>query len=431
MGQRNAVPERRRVRRLHRKRIVPRRRRANAAAPRTAFYGNGDGFADVVVGVQDTDQFAVGSSGAAYFFAGGPGGLGATTSTLLNPPDDLGTYVASAGDVNGDGFADLAVGCPDANGSSGLLSIYLGSSDGTVAPGAVFRAAPNEFEYGAWVSNAGDVNGDGYGDVLVSKIVGESRVVQIFLGGPTGLTPSSTLLPSGAIVALTAASDVNADGFTDVLVAIWGEENSNAGAVDEYLGGPSGLPSSPSATYPFTGNVGDFLFVVNLAEVGDVNGDGYGDVIAGNDNVGTLTLLLGSPSGLVPSTTLHNPGSQPDFGARLTGGRDVDHDGFDDVVVGAPGYPSPAVYIYFGAASGIATSPLILSPPPDGQLGSFGDPVGGAGDVDGDGFDDLMIGGLGSPGAAWFYRGAKSRSLSPSVTFTGPASDFDYSDSLL
>ena len=140
------------------------------------------------------------------------------------------------------------------------------------------------------------VNGDGYGDILVSKIVGESRVVQIFLGGPTGLAPSSTLLPGGALVALTAASDVNADGYSDVVVAKWGEENSNAGAVDEYLGGPSGLPSSPSATFPFTGSVQNF-FVVNLAEVGDVNGDGYGDVIAGNESVATLTLLLGSPSG--------------------------------------------------------------------------------------------------------------------------------------
>jgi hypothetical protein len=338
--------------------------------------------------------------------------------------------VASAGDVNGDGFADLAVGCPDANGSAGLVSIYLGSSGGPVAPSAVFHAATNEFEYGAWISHAGDINGDGYGDLLVSKIVGASRVVQIFLGGPTGLTASNTLLSGGALVALTAASDVNADGFTDVLVAKWGEPNSNAGAVDEYLGGPSGLPSSPSATYALTGNVQDF-FVVNLAEVGDVNGDGYGDVIAGNDDLGTLTLLLGSPSGLVVSTTLHNPGSQPDFGIRLAGGHDIDHDGFDDVIVGAPGFPSPTVYVYFGAASGLVTTPLILSPPADGALGSFGDPVAGAGDVDGDGFDDLMIGGLGTPGAAWFYRGAKNRSLTKSVTFTGPANDFDFSDSLL
>ena len=85
--------------------IVPARDAPTNTAWGSTFDGNGDGFADVVVGVRITDEVAIGNSGAAYFYAGGPSGVGATpTSTLQNPSNGYGTYVASAGDVNGDGF---------------------------------------------------------------------------------------------------------------------------------------------------------------------------------------------------------------------------------------------------------------------------------------------------------------------------------------
>ncbi|MEO7108918.1 MAG: FG-GAP-like repeat-containing protein [Polyangiaceae bacterium] len=397
----------------------------------TTFDGNGDGFADVVVGAR---EMVVEDHGAAYVYAGGANGLTTTPTQLDNPNHNLSAFVASAGDVNGDGFADLAVGIPDADTDIGLVALYLGSPTGPTTPPMIFNAPKGHFEFGGWIESAGDMNGDGYGDVLVSDVdENDNATIFLYLGGPTGLSSSATTtLHGGPLVGITSCSDVNGDGFPDVVIGVNGPASSNQGEIDVYLGSAAGLATIPASVFLFHGPTAPDDFIVDVTDAGDVNGDGFGDVLVGTEGIGngTVSLFLGSATGLVSSVTIPNPGTGGIFGDRLSGAGDVDQDGFDDVIVGAPGYPVQNVYVYFGNASGLSTTPIVLTSPA-GNTGSFGDPVAGGGDVDGDGFDDVIVGGLAPQGSAWVYSGGKDRLAKPPLTLASPSDAFLFSQSVL
>jgi hypothetical protein len=229
------------------------------------------------------------------------------------------------------------------------------------------------------VASAGDVNGDGLGDLIVvarvfrgQKYSDESVAgVYIYFGSATGLaaTPPGTL-PVMALSAsgwVAGAGDVNGDGYADAFVG---------GNV--YLGGAGGVvPTPATATQLSTG-----------LSAGDVNGDGYGDIVAdtiveGTDDVYSVSVYLGSAAGLatVPAAEATIPNNK--CFVRFASAGDVNGDGFADVVVGAPhgciGSDSApeAAYIYLGNATGFATPPAATLTPPDGSSG-FGYSVCGA-----------------------------------------------------
>ena len=189
--------------------------------------------------------------------------------------------------------------------------------------------------------SVGDVNGDGYGDVLLSAPY-DAASHYLYYGGPTGLSLSSTVLDGSPGFGATTASDINGDGFADVLVAI--SSNTNAGEVDVYFGNAAGLSTTPTVL-DFSGTGGGY-FGVYVADAGDVNGDGFGDVLVGlysvgtgaNGGTGTVAVYLGSATGLVAGMTFTNPGPRFSvWGDRLAGAWDINGDGFDDVVMGNPG----------------------------------------------------------------------------------------------
>ena len=160
-----------------------------------------------------------------------------------------------------------------------------------------------------------------------------------------------------------------------------------------------------------------------------MNGDGFADVVIGARGVGNFAgrayVYLGSAAGLgsSPSTMLASPdGMAGFFGDAVTGAGDVNGDGFADVVIGAPARGSARTYVYFGGAGGLSSSPAATLIPTDTIGSTFGGSVANSGDVNGDGFADLIIGDdmSGAYGVAYLYLGGASGiGAVPSVTLVG------------
>jgi hypothetical protein len=352
------------------------------------------------------------------------GGVGVAVSptwqfTVLAHDTPVDTSWGTVLDVNGDGYGDVIAGAPGANGNAGRAHIFMGGASGLRPSPSPSLDAPVAGSFGACVVSAGDVNGDGFADVLVgARAPGISASdigsAYLYLGGPGGVSPSpvSTLVgPDGAGSrfghSLACAGDVNGDGYADVAVGAPGVASS-AGAVYFYLGGPNGLSSSATTSFsgPANGYFGDAV-----ASAGDLNGDGYEDFVVGADfplsaSEGFAYVYLGGPTGLQTSPQTLSVSVGFGLGNALAGG-DFNGDGYADLVVAQHRYAR--VNVYWGSASGIGDTPSVQI---DGLLG-FGQSVASAGDVDGNGYADLLVGDpevtgpLGAPiGATFVYFGA-------------------------
>jgi len=324
---------------------------------------NGDGFDDVVVGAPGWDEPWQGGpldEGRAYLYLGSASGLEPSPAWSSVPSIDgwsFGDSVASAGDVNGDGYDDVVVGAPGyttgGGESVGKAFLYLGGPSG-LSSSEDWTGQSDEHSscYSCAVSSAGDVNNDGYDDLVVgAENYGDGGGAFLYLGSSTGLSLSAdwTGLSSQALskygISVASAGDVNGDGYADVVIGADRYENGDylEGVVFLYLGAESGLASSPD----WTGEANQTLanFGVSVASAGDVNGDDYDDVLVGASNggsnrYGAAYLYLGSPSG--PSATADWIGADgvydSSFGGSVASAGDVNGDGFDDVVVGANYY---------------------------------------------------------------------------------------------
>ncbi|MCB0729347.1 MAG: FG-GAP repeat protein, partial [Ignavibacteriae bacterium] len=186
----------------------------------------------------------------------------------------FGFSVSTAGDVNGDGYSDIIIGAPGANSNKGYAVSYLGSASGLQTTANWYKVSPavnpGDHKFGYCVSTAGDVNGDGYSDVILgAPFAGsESGYAYVFHGSSTGLLINPNWTYSfnspgqrfGISVATTG--DVNGDGYSDIIV---GSKN--------YFGNPAAffLKGSPTG---ISGNVVQ-LYGIYVSTAGDVNGDGY------------------------------------------------------------------------------------------------------------------------------------------------------------
>jgi hypothetical protein len=336
---------------------------------------DGDGFADVVVG-------AVNGAGYADYsiYSGGAGGIAATPAITHGPItgygsfDLRGVFVAGAGDTNGDGYADvLSTTLGDnANGADVcILHLFLGGPSG-LSQTSIDLTAQGSSSYAfrgpITASAAGDVNGDGYGDIIATASF-FTQVVYVFLGGKNGPSTSPLILtePNNLAPAVGGAGDVNGDGYGDVLVESVSYDG-RTGNVYLHLGGPSG-PSTNPIVFPAGGAV---------AGAGDVNGDGLADFVIGPYlYFGSLGTIANVGVALTP------------FAAPATAAGDVNGDGFGDIIGGAPGFDASSshAYVYLGGLTGASTKPIDLA----GPVAWFGSGVLGAGDVDGDGYDDVLV----------------------------------------
>ncbi len=354
---------------------------------------NGDGFADVIVGAPAFDAGET-DEGAAFVFLGGPQGIeDATASTAAtqlesNQADaQLGNCVAGAGDVNGDGYADVIVGAwayDTAEIDQGAAFVFLGSATGigdgnpSTAATRLHVGLPGAYYLGNSVAGAGDVNADGYADVIVGSPGGVTLVFAGSAGGiPDGNTATAaTRLQSGPTdfsfgASVAGAGDVNGDGYGDVIVGApyYPDQSAERGGAFVFLGSASGVADGgpASAATRIVSDLDSGLLGQSVASAGDVNGDGYADVILGapryflpDHGGGGAFVFLGGETGIAdgsPATAaarlLSDPGAGM-FGASVASAGDVNGDGFADVIVGVPGpWDDGAAFVYLGGATGV------------------------------------------------------------------------------
>ncbi|MDJ0728888.1 MAG: hypothetical protein QNJ33_02740 [Crocosphaera sp.] len=443
---------------------------------------NGDGIDDLIIGAYFADPNENSDAGESYVVFGSDTGFAASLdlSSLdgsngfvlngIDSGDGSGGSVSSAGDVNGDGFDDLIIGAsgtdPNDNSNAGESYVVFGSDNGFAASldlssldgsnGFVLNGIDSGDRSGRSVSGAGDVNGDGFDDLIIGASnadpngksdAGESYVV---FGSDTGFATSLDLssldgnngfVLNGIDIAdysgfsVSSAGDVNGDGFDDLIIgALLADPNGKSDPGESYV--VFGSDNGFAASLDLSSLDGSNGFVLNgidsrdlsgrsVSGAGDVNGDGIDDLIIGasnadpndNTNAGESYVVFGSDNGFAPSLDLSSLDGNNGFvlngidsrdrsGSSVSSAGDVNGDGIDDLIIGAEGADpngniySGESYVVFGSDAGFAASFNLSSL--DGSNGFVingihssdrpGGSVSSAGDVNGDGFDDLIIG---------------------------------------
>ncbi|MDM7914768.1 MAG: FG-GAP-like repeat-containing protein, partial [Candidatus Eisenbacteria bacterium] len=331
----------------------------------------------------------------------------------------LGIAVATAGDVNGDGYSDVIVGADGydhGQSREGGAFVYLGSAAGlSTTPAWAFESDQVDALMGTAAGCAGDVNGDGYSDVLVGSEIydnGEQDEGRAYLfeGSSTGLSAAPAWIADGDQAGARfgsvtrTAGDVNGDGFSDVIVGAPYYDNgqTDEGRVYVYEGSSTGLSTTPA--WMVEGDQSEATFGASLGTAGDVNGDGYSDVIVGavqydngQSQEGAAWIYMGSAGGLAISPAWVQEGNQAGafFGCSVGTAGDVNGDGYSDIIVGAMLYDNGQseegrAFVYHGSASGVATA-AAWAAEGDQTNAFFGYSVAAAGDVNGDGFSDVIV----------------------------------------
>ncbi|MEH2015381.1 beta strand repeat-containing protein [Nostoc sp.] len=382
---------------------------------------NSDGIDDLIIGALSASPNGIVESGQSYVVFGNKGGFGAqlNVSTLngsngfaingINAYDRSGNSVSSTGDINGDGIDDLIIGT-----GSGQSYVVFGSKGGF---GAQFNLSTlngsNGFAINGGsnpVSNAGDINGDGIDDLIIGAF-GDKRGYVVFgsKGGFSAQFNLSTLNGSNGFAinsinayqlgsSVSSAGDINGDGIDDLIIA----------------GAPYAEPNSDvlGQSYVVFGSKGGFNSQFNLSTLNGTNGFAINSIIDGSVGLGNSVSSAG----------------------------DINGDGIDDLIIGAP-YASPNVfssgqsYVVFGSKGGFGAQ-LNLSTL-NGSNGfainginesdQSGTSVSSAGDINGDGIDDLIIGApSASPngdfsGQSYVLFGGKNIGSGTSPILTGTA----------
>ncbi|MBC8352364.1 MAG: FG-GAP repeat protein [Planctomycetes bacterium] len=386
---------------------------------------NADGFHDFILGAPYADRStgtgSLAGTGQAYLLFGSAdppallteldGSNGVLLQGLLEY-DRAGSSVASAGDVNGDGFDDFLIGTPvdDLSVTAGTGKAYLVYGKGTAFDPTInlweltgndgiqlFGLAADD-HLGSAVSSVGDLNGDGFDDFAVSapyanpnNVLGAGSAYVIFggtnpaqgvnvLDGTNGFRVDGAIPYERAGFSLSSAGDFNGDGFEDLLVGAPGDRDNPWDDDDD------GTPAGAGRAFVVFGKASGFDATINLSAL---DGSGGGFSITGIDGTAVAGIDGVDYAG---------------FSVSLVG--DVDGDGFADLAVGAPYVDSTSSagvgesYLIFGRPEGFATGLTLATLTDDQGMQLLGDlfldrsgySVSGAGDVNGDGFDDVVIG---------------------------------------
>jgi len=368
---------------------------------------NGDGYADLIVGAYLYENSGY-RQGRAYVYYGSAAGLPTTPSWIAEATADdqgFGYSVAGIGDVNGDGYSDVAIG--RALGSSqqdGHVWVYLGSAGGLGATPAWEESGVLGF--GEIVVGAGDVNGDGYADLLVARSQESGGGIWIYQGSPGGLSHTAALTLGTKFKSIASAGDVNGDGYDDLIVGLGGLCTS-CGAAEIFLGSAAGL----SPTYAWSvkelnvGGHADNGYGVSVAGAGDVNGDGFDDFLVGASrydsnnltDTGRVFLYYGSAGvpDVYPEWVFDGNLTSAQIGTAVAAAGDVNGDGYADILVGASWFDygtatQGRAYLFYGSAATPSPTPD-WTVAGDQALADFAVVLGSAGDVNGDGGADIYV----------------------------------------
>lgn len=357
---------------------------------------NADGHADYMVGAH-LDNSNGTNSGSVWVYSGFDGSVlyflkGAQAG------DEFGHSVDGVGDLNADGYADFIVGADFADGNgvnSGSAWVYSGANGSVLY---TFAGSPGDL-FGLPVRGAGDVNADGVPDLIVGlraasasfPTAGAAQVI-------SGLNGSTlyTILGDSAGDELGhwvgRAGDVDADGYDDFIVGAHRDDDGgmNAGSASVYSGFDGSL------LYRFDGGAAEDRFGRFVEGAGDINMDGHADFIIAaprHDGVGTDSGKATVYSGLDGSVMYEFFGTAAGdrFGNSVCSPGDVDADGIPDFLISSPthkvaGSPVGSVWLF----AGVNGAPLYEFHG-EGADDIFGIPACGIGDVNQDGFDDVMI----------------------------------------
>jgi hypothetical protein len=404
---------------------------------------NGDGFDDVLVATSKYSLLANGSSGYVIFGkanntevnlsdidSAASDTVGFRLTGFGSTPDFNGAdAAATGGDINGDGYDDIAFGGPRTNvgGSYGVGAAYvvfgkengftnLNVTDLTGSNGFRFTDsqavgdASNQAYIGSAVSISGDINGDGFDDLVVGApklntgqygvTPGYDGQVYVVFGGPsfgatveinslngvTGFSATGVSDEQAATGAsISSGGDVNGDGIDDFVVGapgsydydhvtgrayvVFGKTNlGSTGSLDlTQVTGTSGFILNGAANYDVAGT--------SVSITGDINGDGFDDVVVGAPTISSNSVDPGATNGQAyvvfggPNVSATVPGNLDGLngvtgfklsgsgsyhaGQRVTSGSDLNGDGFDEVFIGEPYSSRGTVTVFFGTDFGL------------------------------------------------------------------------------
>ncbi|MBK8553993.1 MAG: FG-GAP repeat protein [Ignavibacteria bacterium] len=391
---------------------------------------NGDGYSDLITGSHNFNS----QTGKSYLYMYGMNGtlISEINMNGIAILHEVGASVSSAGDVNGDGYDDVIIGAPYTAGAGfgGDAYIFFGglNMDNIADVSLGGEAANNRF--GTSVSTAGDVNGDGYSDVIVGAWTYSSQRgrAYIYYGGAsmnstadvimTGASPSNNLG-----ISVSSAGDLNADGYSDVFIGADGY-SAYTGLAYVYYGGAS---MNNVADVIMIGENSNNHFGYSVSEAGDLNGDGYSDVIAGaygnNTNKGKTYIYFGGSSmDNAADVTMEGGAIDDVFGFSVSEAGDVNGDGFSDAIIGSYGYNSVTgkAYIFYGGLYMNNIADVTMTG--ETTINSFGISVSSAGDVNRDGYSDVIVGASSYNtynGRAFIFYGSPAMNNTEDIVITG------------